>query len=689
MMKLVTKFNNWQLVTEKKASKLNVEKQTKAKKAKKAKRKQNKRSNRKEKFVSDSGAEYTLVKQRTQSGDKKHSFVLKGKGKDSPVWDENGVIMKDVNAFLENELESGENEGKYNIDTVELEKYRDGKSRDRVKFSVELGTTSTKKEEDSEDSEDVETKKEKKTPSASKITLPENEEGEKRISVGDTSEELLKIKALVFDPLMKNGLKLGDDFGMDWLSEKELKEKDVVWIKMVRSGLDMPSADFISQRMIDRLIAETSEMKSTNESIMQFDKFLQLNEAFDMAAANSTGKKLKKAKTSTPAKASVKPSGSVETSDSGEEAVGDSGLTDTQAAAYRTWANSNDKLINAYGKVGFDLDPTGTNNSFVKRSFAKAKADYESGEGNDNMLKKVWATTGKPNAWRAEFEKATGLAPEKVELGENDFSMGYLSKNEGRWAVHLASPRPAIGSINKGDNVKLLNAPEISSGEQMFNVADVWKDSAGNLGAIYLNIPNLNIALTPDPKSGTPVNREYEGTGIIKVVGVGDMAGSELRQQMQSDYNLAQSISDSLVTFWSGGGGIKGRTFAPFKGFWNDDEDKALAGGYTPWLKSSGINDKLNKIVTPYYKKSMQGVIAKTKEEMTDSIGNAVSWALLDPSKIPDAADEALIALATYEPPASTWFGSAWDKLSNEASKIFGLKPEMKKYEIPGGQFDF
>jgi hypothetical protein len=677
MTKLVTKFNTWQLITEKKASKLNVKEQTKAKKAKKASRKKNKRSNRKEKFVSDSGAEYTLIKQRSQSGDKKHTFVLKGKGKDSPVWDEDGVIMKDVNTFLENELESGENKGKYDIDTVKLEKYREGKNKDRVKFSVELGTTSTKKE----DSEEVKTK----TPDAIKITLPENEEGEKRINVGDTSKELLKIKELIRTTLVPAGLKLGADFEIkDWLDKEELEEKDVVWIKMVRSGLDMEPADFISQGMVDKLIAETSDMKSTNESIMHFDKFLQLNEAFDMSAANKTGEKLNKEKKVVKKKPVTKSSDSTSTEDSGEETVGDSGLTDTQAAAYRTWANSDDKLINAYGKVGFDLDATGTNNNFVKRSYEKAKADYESGEGNDNMLKKVWAS-GKPNAWRAKFEKITGIAPEERVLGENEYDMGYISKSGDRWAVHFASPRPPLGTVKKGDNVNIKNA-WTEDEEKTFNVADIWKDSNGDIGAIYLSIPDLNLKLAKEEGGTLPLNRDYEGTGIIKVVTLAS-GGSELRQQMQNDYNLAESISNKLVKFWTGSG--RNSVFAPYKGTFNDDEDAALAGGYKPWLRTSGINDELAKIITPYYKKTMQGVIAKTQEEMTDMIGNSVSWSLFDPSKVPNAEDEGLIALAKHEPLASTWVGSSWDQIGSNFSKMLGTSPQMTKHSIPGGYFDF
>lgn len=686
---MITKFSNWQLITEKKSNSLSVEKQTKAKKEKKANRKKNKRSNRKEKFVSDSGGEYTLIKQRSQSGDKKHTFVLKGKGKDSPVWDDNGVIIKDVDSFLKNELESGENEGKYNIDSVKLEKYREGKSRDRVKFSVELDAQ-TKDKKASADDKSTSTKEENKS-SAITITLPENEEGEKRIEVGDTSEELLKIKELIRDPLIKNGLKLGEGFGVDWLDKKELEEKDLEWIRIVRIGLGMKPANFISQGMVDKLIADTEEMKSANESIVYFNTFLKLNEAFDFEAANAESEKIKteveKKDKPKPSKTSSSGSTQKDGESSDESAVGESGLTDEQAIAYRTWANSTDKLKNKYGKTStFDLDATGTNNSFVARSYAQAKADYESGEGNDNMLKKVWATTGKPNAWRAEFEKIIGVESEIADLGENEYRMGYISKTPGNnWAIHFASPRPAIGTIKAGDNVNFKNA-WTDDEQAIFNVADVWKDDSGNLGAIYINTSDLDVPLAKEEGGTLPINRDYQDIGIIKLAGMAE-GGSELRQQMQNDYALSKSISDKLVKFWTGS--KRDSVFAPYKGWVNDDEDAALAGGYSPWLRTSGINDELAKMITPYYKKTMQGVIAKTKEEMTDTVANTVSWTLFDPSKVPDAEDEGLIALAKHEPLASTWVGSGWDALGNMFGKLLGSTPQMTKFSISGGYFDF
>ena len=319
--------------------------------------------------------------------------------------------------------------------------------------------------------------------------------------------------------------------------------------------------------------APTEDVASNESSLFSFNGFVKVNEAFDMSAANAATAESK------PEASSKKKS----SSGGGSGSSGSSGLTNDQASAYRTWANSKDKLKSDYGKTGeFDLDATGSNNNFVKKSYTKAKADYDANTGH---LKKKWSN-GTTNTWRLDFAKAVGLS----------------------------------------------GAGKASS------------DKAGGTNS------------------------------------------SELRKSMQSDFVKANTISYKLTSFWNESGGS---TFKPFKGYVNDDEDAALAGGYLPWLKSSGINKLLAGIVNPYYKKTMAGVIAKTGEEMTDMVGNNVSWSILDPSKTPDMADEGLIALSKHEPPASTWIGSNWDYLATKISRKLGGKPHMKKFTIPGAKFDF
>ena len=126
-MKIIGKFDNWQKINEQKKLSLKSD----------SNKKKDKRKFRKEEYISDSGATYTLIRQKDDD-DTQDTFVLKGKGKDSPVWDEKGIVVKDANDFLDFELFSGENEGKYDEDTIEMEKYREGKRRDRVKFTIKL-----------------------------------------------------------------------------------------------------------------------------------------------------------------------------------------------------------------------------------------------------------------------------------------------------------------------------------------------------------------------------------------------------------------------------------------------------------------------------------------------------------------------------------------------------------------------
>jgi hypothetical protein len=100
-----------------------------------------------------------------------------------------------------------------------------------------------------------------------------------------------------------------------------------------------------------------------------------------------------------------------------------------------------------------------------------------------------------------------------VKSGESSSSsscsgnkMGYLSKvDSGKHAVHFASPRPANGTYNKGDKVKITN----TSFDGEYTVDRTWIDGSGNIGAIY-----LPISYTPTGKS----DRTFEGKGCITKV---------------------------------------------------------------------------------------------------------------------------------------------------------------------------
>ena len=592
-MSSIQDFTNWQDVNE---QKLDIDSKSSKKQARKQKRKSNKRSNRKSTYLSDSGVEFALIKRKSDGDSTTDAYTLKSKNKDSKIWDAEGVITDDVDSFLQDELFGGTTEGKYDEESIELDKYKQGARKDNVKFTVKLVDKEAKKKKEAD-----EAKKKKEASEAKKkadvakkpadlykaIVIPENDEGEKRIEIGQESTALPEIKDILRKSYIKQGLKLPTKtFGVRWLDASKLEDIDSQWIKMLRAGFKMKSADYITQGFVKKMVdqanlwnnapkatiaekmlkARAAEDVASNESsLFSFNGFVKVNEEFDMAAANAVATK---PKSEAPKKKKSSGGGS-----------GSSGLTNDQATAYRTWANKFDKLKNDYGKTSkFDLDATGSNNSFVKRSYTQAKSDYDANTGH---LKKKWSN-GSENAWRKVFAKIVGL----------------------------------------------------------------------------------------DEESVSPV----------------DTNSSELRKSMQSDFDIANKISYKLTSFWSKSGGS---TFKPFKGYVNDDEDAALAGGYLPWLKSSGINKLLASIVNPYYKKTMDGVIAKTKEEMTDSVGNDVSWSILDPAKTPNIADEGLIALSKHEPPASTWIGATWDRISGIASSLLGGKPHMKKFSIPGSKFDF
>lgn len=382
-MKIIGKFNSWQRINEQKG--LDVDPKEK-RKNKKAKRKKNKRKFRKEDYISDSGATYTLIRQK-DSDDTQDTFVLKGKGKDSPVWDEKGIVVKDVNDFLDFELFSGENEGKYDEESVEMEKYREGNRRDRVKFTIKLvDQEKVKAEEEAKKKEEEETKKkaeaEKAAKAAKAITIPKNAEGENRIEVGQTSEILPQIKEMIRKTFVKKGFKIGSNYGMDWLDSDKLEEKDAVWVKALRAGFGMPVKDFISQGLVDKLVAQVAEWEkpaaeeenkdqASNESLIPtFESYMRILEQFDMEAA------MKQMQQETPAPATaVKKKKSVSSGTS-------TGFTKEQGDAFRTWANSK-WTKEYYGKPSkFDLDETGSHdNSFIRKALAQAKKDLENQTG--------------------------------------------------------------------------------------------------------------------------------------------------------------------------------------------------------------------------------------------------------------------------------------------------------------------
>jgi len=588
-MSSIQDFTKWKEINE---QKLDID----SKSSKKQNRKANKRSNRKSTYLSDSGVEFALIKRKSDGDSNTDAYILKSKNKDSKIWDAKGVITADVDSFLQDELFGGTTEGKYDEESIELDEYKQGARKDNVKFTVKLADKEAKKKKEADEAKEKaeptsEPKAEAKTADLYKaITIPENDEGEKRIEIGQESTVLPEIKEILRKSYIKQGLKLPTQtFGVSWLDASKLEDIDSQWIKMLRAGFKMKSADYITQGFVKNMVdqanlwnnapkavpaeevkkeaaaAPTEDVASNESLLFSFSGFIKVNEEFDMAAANAVATESK------PEASSKKKSSSSSSGGSGS-----SGLTDDQASAYRIWANTG-KDVDKYGKTSkFDLDAKGSNNSFVKKSYAQAKKDRDNESGI--------------------FSGTIGLAR-----------------------------RVAFDAM--------------------------FKDKASSDKA-------------------------------------GDTNSSELRKSMQSDFYKANTISSKLTTFWSTSGGS---TFKPWKGL-DDDEAGALAGGYLPWLKSSGINQLLASIVNPYYKMTMTGVIDKTKEEMTDTVGNTISWEILNPKEIPNTADEGLTALAKHVPSKTDHLG-IWFPISSaiikQISKYVTPKSHMKKFSIPGAKFDF
>ncbi len=579
---IIKSFNKWQVLNEQENLNLKPKEETEEGKSL-SKNKSNRRKYRKDNWISETGAEYVLTKKRKSSRNSElDTFVLKGKGKNSPIWDENGKIVNDVVDFLSHELMSGSNEGKYDEDSVEIEKYKEAKNKDKVTFTIGFAKDDAPEKADT---------KEDMIPKDSKlktIELPKNDEGETRIEVGQESAALPEIKEMIRAIFSKKGLLLGKDFGMDWLDATKLEEKDIIWIKALRAGFQMSDANYISQGLVNKMVEQANEWSkegqslskgsqeeevASNESkLFKFSEYVALFEDFDMTAAmkviNNANVEEPAEKTSTKeatpaAAATTAETGSTET----EASTGDT-LTDEQAVAYRTWANGEDKLKDAYGKTStFDLDATGTNNSFVARSYAQAKADYDADAG---MLKKVWLTTGEPNTWRAEFEKLLGL---EVAEGEG-LPMGYIQYKTGNEiAVHYASPRPAIGTVKAGDVVTFKQGWD---GDDFgYLVKRIWKDSSGNLGAIYIDSPSY-IKEYGKPNK----DKNFENKARIVITPQADTSNLQtMFLRTAADDEIANKISRKIVALWNPSNGY----FNKYKGTFNDNEAGAISYFTTWW----------------------------------------------------------------------------------------------------------
>ena len=640
---MIKSFNHWQSLNENENLDLKTDK-TEDIKAEGKDKKRNRRKYRKDNWISDSGAEYVLTKKREKDPDK-DTYVLKGKNKKSPVWDENGKIVNDVKDFLTHDLMGGSNEGKYDEDSITMDKYKDG-NRDRVKFSIAL----TKEGEEKKDTEEEEKKEDKPEGGKySNIEIPKNQEGETRIEIGEESEALPKIKEIIRAAFSKK-VTLGNEFGMGWLDGKKLEETDINgWVIPFRLAFGMKSANFISQGLVDEMVAQANKWESaggaatdgakdvaaSSESrLFKFSDFVMISENFDIALAqkqiNQSSSVTKKEE---PKKVKSKGAGDaskkvVKTGATGTTDAAAEGTTDEQATAYRTWANSDEILKKAYGKPSqFDLDETGTNNSFVKRSITQAKADLaaETGPMADEKYRTTFSAL------------ISGKAATAATEGEG-YPMGYIQykgtvnrftkRDDNRIAVHFADPRPKLGTVKAGSIVVFKDGWDAA--DFGYAVKDVWKDTSGNLGAIYIESPSFV------KEYGKP-NKDRGFEGKAKIVVTDQMKTSNLKDMFvrnKTDDDMAIWVSNRTNAFWT-----NSSNFTSFKGTFNDDESGAIALFARWWGKNIEPNiaklrkndpnkDTLTKLYSTILKKAEGGTANDTASWSIDTLGGSKKYSV-------------------------------------------------------------
>jgi len=106
-------------------------------------------------------------------------------------------------------------------------------------------------------------------------------------------------------------------------------------------------------------------------------------------------------------------------------------------------------------------------------------------------------------------ESGNGGASASNVLSEH--TVGYVAERAGDeydLVPHLGYPRPAAGTINKGDVVQLIGMGPYSG--YIYDVAETWIDKNGKLGALYLYDGEVSAT--------NPTNRNWEGKGKIQVI---------------------------------------------------------------------------------------------------------------------------------------------------------------------------
>lgn len=83
-------------------------------------------------------------------------------------------------------------------------------------------------------------------------------------------------------------------------------------------------------------------------------------------------------------------------------------------------------------------------------------------------------------AYRKFFKKGDNTNVDKTYRAT--YTGDYIQQNGATNAVHIKN-RPAFGTIVAGDNVEILGDVPFKGVHKVLNV---WKDGAGNIGAIYV-----------------------------------------------------------------------------------------------------------------------------------------------------------------------------------------------------------
>lgn len=231
--------------------------------------------------------------------------------------------------------------------------------------------------------------------------------------------------------------------------------------------------------------------------------------------------------------------------------------------------------------------------------------------------------------------------------------------------------------------------------------ATPFKDAAeGNVFIEWVNKNGKEWAKTNNldakgPKDNTYIRKAYQffkveykkskeaPESVKKDVATGG-SNKNKKSLLETDYLRAKGISVTLINFWksvSKGTEPGTSTFKPYKKTWDDDELKGLKFGYEPWLEKNEIVKILSLINDPIYKKTMEDVVFKTKEEMTDKRGDQVAWTLFNPKGLEkELSDAELQAALEKNTTVSSKYVDTRYKNSTADKTI---------YVIPGGYFDF